>query len=139
MIGDDLRFAAEPGQLCGGREEVSAVRGTRIFPAECAMAKEEVVEASFDLEADRAAQARAVVSRRHAPTLITRATAILLRERRVAHVARAALGAVYTHKGTHIDALNHFSLDGQIFNGFLGAHEPSFEPGSARSRSNSPR
>src|SRR5207247_372807 len=26
--------------------------------------------------------------------------------------------SMYTHTGTHIDALNHFGLDGKIWNGF---------------------
>ncbi len=29
--------------------------------------------------------------------------------------------SMYTHMGTHIDALNHFGLDGQIYNGFSAA------------------
>ena len=29
--------------------------------------------------------------------------------------------SMYTHMGTHIDALNHFGLDGKIWNGFSAA------------------
>lgn len=39
-----------------------------------------------------------------------------------AHVGyTGAAISMYTHMGTHIDALNHFGLDGQIFNGFSAA------------------
>ena len=30
--------------------------------------------------------------------------------------------SLYTHMGTHIDALNHFGLDGEIWNGFSATH-----------------
>lgn len=40
-----------------------------------------------------------------------------------AHVSyTGAAISMYTHMGTHIDALNHFGLDGKIWNGF-SAHE----------------
>lgn len=38
---------------------------------------------------------------------------------------------MYTHMGTHIDALNHFGLDGKIWNGF-SAHEHVGDRGWAR-------
>jgi kynurenine formamidase len=39
-----------------------------------------------------------------------------------AHVGYSGVAiSMYTHMGTHIDALNHFGLDGKIFNGFSAA------------------
>lgn len=39
-----------------------------------------------------------------------------------AHVGYSGVAiSMYTHMGTHIDALNHFGLDGKIYNGFSAA------------------
>jgi kynurenine formamidase len=39
-----------------------------------------------------------------------------------AHVSYSGAAiSMYTHMGTHIDALNHFGLDGKIYNGFAAA------------------
>jgi kynurenine formamidase len=39
-----------------------------------------------------------------------------------AHVSYTGVAiSMYTHMGTHIDALNHFGLNGQIYNGFSAA------------------
>ncbi len=39
-----------------------------------------------------------------------------------AHVGYTGVAiSMYTHMGTHIDALNHFGLDGKIYNGFSAA------------------
>jgi kynurenine formamidase len=39
-----------------------------------------------------------------------------------AHVSYTGVAiSMYTHMGTHIDALNHFGLDGKIYNGFTAA------------------
>jgi len=65
-ISRHLVLAREPGKLCGHRKEVGGVGRAGVFPAERAMAKEEALEASFHLEPYCAAQARAVMSRRHA-------------------------------------------------------------------------
>jgi kynurenine formamidase len=41
-----------------------------------------------------------------------------------AHVGYTGVAiSMYTHMGTHIDALNHFGLDGKIYNGFSAAEQ----------------
>lgn len=42
---------------------------------------------------------------------------------------------MYTHTGTHIDALNHFGVDGKIYNGFRSMTIWAAAPGPRAARS----